>query len=354
MQRTAAELAEFLGGTLEGNGDVKVHALTKIEEGVTGGLTFLANLDYEGYIYTTQASVAIVGKSFQPSQDLPSHLSIIRVNEPYAAFGRLLELVSNLEERPLGIHPSAIVDPGAVIGENCRIAAFVVIEAGARIGSGCDIRSHSYIGRNASVGEDCTLHASTQIMDGCIVGKSCILHPRVIIGSDGFGFAPQNDSSYRKVPQTGNVIVGDHCEIGAGTTIDRATLGSTRLEEGVKLDNLIQVAHNVTIGAHTVIAAQTGIAGSTHIGAHCLIGGQVGIAGHIRIADGVRIAAQSGVSASITREDGTYQGTPAMPIKDFQKQQLALRKVTREELLKRVNQLEIQLNQIRSSSRNKN
>ena len=348
MQRTAAELAHLLEGTLDGDAAVEVNQLSKIEEGAPGGITFLANMDYEGFLYTTAASVAVVANSFQAARALPEGLTLIRVADPYAAFGKLLELVSHEEGRSKGIHPTAIVEPGAELGEGCSVGPYVVVEAGSRIGRGTELRAHVHIGRNVTVGERCVLHSGVHVMDRCVVGKECVLHPRVVIGADGFGFAPQQDDTYKKVPQTGNVILGDRCEIGAGTTIDRATLGATRLEEGVKLDNLIQVAHNVTIGAHTVIAAQTGIAGSTHIGARCMIGGQVGIAGHLRIADGVRIAAQTGISASITRENAVYQGTPALPIKDFQKQQLALRKTTREDLLKRVAILEQQLNQLRS------
>ncbi len=347
MQRTAAELADFLGGSLEGDASATVNQLSKIEEGVEGGLTFLANPDYEGHLYTTGASIAIVSTNFQPSQPLPAALTLIRVDDPYAAFGRMLEMANAQEARPEGIHPTAVIEEGAELGAGCRVGPHVVVEAGSQVGAGCDLRAHTYIGRGVRLGAGCLVHAGCQILDGSIIGEQCVLHPRVVVGSDGFGFAPQQDETYRKVPQTGHVIIGNRCEIGAGTTIDRATLGATRIEEGVKLDNLIQVAHNVTIGAHTVIAAQTGIAGSTHIGARCMIGGQVGIAGHLRIADGVRIAAQSGISASITREGAIYQGTPALPIKDFQKQQLALRKVTREELMKRVAQLERQLNQLR-------
>jgi UDP-3-O-[3-hydroxymyristoyl] glucosamine N-acyltransferase len=348
MQRTAAELADLLEGTLEGDAAVTVNQLSKIEEGVAGGLTFLANPDYEGHLYHTAASVAIVAADFEPSQPLPRSLTLIRVADPYAAFGRMLEFANAHEARPEGIHPTASIEEGAEIGPGCRIGPYVVVEAGSKVGARCDLRAHAYIGRGVSLGEGCLVHAGGQILDRSIIGDHCVLHPRVVIGSDGFGFAPQQDDSYRKVPQTGHVIIGNRCEIGAGTTIDRATLGATRIGEGVKLDNLIQVAHNVTIGAHTVIAAQTGIAGSTHIGSRCMIGGQVGIAGHLRIADGVRIAAQTGVSASITREGAVYQGTPALPIKDFQKQQLAIRKLNREELIKRVAQLEQQLNQLRN------
>ena len=348
MQRTAAELAELLEGTIEGDGAAAVNQLSKIEEGVKGGVTFLANMAYEGHLYTTGASVAVVARDFNPAQRLPDQLTLIRVADPYAAFGRLLELVQEESDREVGIHPSAVIDDSAELGAGCSIGPFVVVEAGSRIGTGTELRAHAHIGRNVRIGERCVIHAGAHVLDRCVIGRECVLHPRAVIGSDGFGFAPQEDDTYKKVPQTGIVIVGDFCEIGAGTTIDRATLGATRLGDGVKLDNLIQIGHNVTIGAHTVIAAQTGIAGSTHIGSHCMIGGQVGIAGHLRIADGVRIAAQTGIAASITRENAIYQGTPALPIKDFQKQQLTLRKTTREDLLKRVAALEQQLNQLRS------
>jgi UDP-3-O-[3-hydroxymyristoyl] glucosamine N-acyltransferase len=348
MQRTAAEIAEWLKGTLEGDPSTPIHQLAKIEDGGEGSLTFLANMDYEGQLYSTRASAAIVARSFQPSRPLPKQLTLIRVDDPYAAFGVLLEQVSAIDVRPIGIHPTAVIEDGVHLGEGCRIGPYVVIETGSHIGDHCDLRAHVHIGRQVRIGNGCLLHGGVQVLDRCTIGHACVLHPRVVVGADGFGFAPQQDDTYKKVPQTGNVVIGDSCEIGAGTTIDRATLGSTRIETGVKLDNLIQVAHNVTIGAHTVIAAQSGIAGSTHIGAHCMIGGQVGIAGHLRIADGVRIAAQTGIAASITRENAIYQGTPALPVKDFQKQQLALRKMHREDLLKRVDTLEHQLNQLRS------
>ena len=350
MQKTAAELAEILQGHVEGNPAVTVSRLTKIEEGKSGELTFLSNPDYEGYLYNTQASIAIVSQKFIPSQPLPEALTLIRVSDPYAAFAQLLEAVSTESARPHGIHPTAVVAEDAIVPDDCYVGPYVCIESGTRIGSGTEIRSHALVGKGVVIGERCLLHAHVQVLDRCVVADDCVLHPNVVIGSDGFGFAPQSDDSYRKIPQTGNVILDRGCEIGAGTTIDRATLGSTRIGEGVKLDNLIQIAHNVSIGKHTVIAAQCGIAGSTCIGERCMIGGQVGIAGHLRIADGVKVAAQSGISASITKPDGVWQGTPAVPIKDFQKQQIAMRKLSRTEWIKRIDTLEKQIQAIKDLS----
>jgi UDP-3-O-[3-hydroxymyristoyl] glucosamine N-acyltransferase len=340
MQKTARELAAFLGGQVEGSPDAVVSRLSKIEEGVAGSLTFLANPAYETHLYETEATVAIVAKGFQGSRPLPAGLTLIRVEEPYAAFGRLLEWVEQVRSRPEGVHPTAIIEPGAVVESGCRIGAYVVIEAGARIETGCDLRPHVVVGREARVGAGSLLHAGVHVHDGCVVGKECVLHTRAVVGSDGFGFAPQQDATYRKIPQTGNVILGDRCEIGAGTTIDRATLGSTRIGNGVKLDNLIQIGHNVSIGDHTVIAALTGIAGSTTIGAHCMIGGQVGIAGHLHIADGVKIAAQSGIGASIVHPGTIMQGTPAAPLKEFQRRQITLKHLSQGDVLNRLTQLE--------------
>jgi UDP-3-O-[3-hydroxymyristoyl] glucosamine N-acyltransferase len=286
MQRTAAELADILQGRVEGDPNVSVSRLAKIEDGGPGELTFLSNPDYEGFLYNTQASVAIVGHSFVPARKLPDTLTLLRVADPYAAFARLLEAVAEASQKPHGIHATAVIADDVSIPENCYIGPYVIIESGARIGAEAEVHAHAIIGKGASIGARCLLHAHVQVLENCIIGEDCVLHPNVVIGSDGFGFAPQADASYRKIPQTGNVILDRGCEIGAGTTIDRATLGSTRIGEGVKLDNLIQVAHNVSIGKHTVIAAQCGIARSTTIGERCMIGGQVGIAGHLKIADG--------------------------------------------------------------------
>ncbi|MDE0871155.1 MAG: UDP-3-O-(3-hydroxymyristoyl)glucosamine N-acyltransferase [Flavobacteriales bacterium] len=340
MQRTAGELATLLSGVIEGDPTISVNRLGKIEDAESGAITFLSNPDYEGYIYDTGASVAIVSNSFRPSQQLPTSLTLIKVDDPYAAFAQLLEYVGKSNLFPAGIHPSAWIAEGAHLGDDCYIGPFVVLEKGAKVGNGCQIHAHVTIGRDAELGENTQVFSGAKVLHDCVIGNNCSIQAGAIIGSDGFGFVPKADHGFQKVPQTGNVIVKDDCEIGAATTIDRATLGSTIIGKGVKLDNQIQVAHNVIIGDHTVIAAQTGIAGSTTLGAQCMVGGQVGFAGHIKIADGVKIAAQSGVTTSIKDANVVYQGTPACPIKDYQQQQIAIRKLTRNHLFDRVDELE--------------
>ena len=340
MQHTAAELANMLKGEVDGDPTVFVHKLAKIESAAPGSLTFLSNPDYEGHLYSTKASVAIVPLNFTANQPLPQSLVLIRVEDAYAAFAQLLELVSAAMAYPKSVHSSAVIGSTAQVHKNCYVGALVIIEDGATIESDCEIHSHVTVGRNVKIGPNSILHSGVKVLDNCIIGKNCIIQSGAIIGSDGFGFAPQGDTGYAKVPQTGNVVVHDFCEIGAATTIDRATLGSTIIGEGVKLDNQIQVAHNCTIGDHTVIAAQTGIAGSTTIGKGCMIGGQVGFAGHLKIADGVKVAAQFGVTSSIKESNSIWQGTPATPIKDYQKQQIALRNLSRNRIIYRLEELE--------------
>lgn len=340
MEITATALAERIGGIIEGDASVTLNRIAKIEEASAGSLTFLANAEYEPYIYTTGASAALVSNDFAANQALPSALTLIRVADPYAAFAGILQWAAASKAHPAGISERAAIDPSATIGTGCYIGPFAVVEADAVIGDGCQIHSHASIGRGVHIGKGCTLHRNAAVMDECKIGDECIVQAGAIIGSDGFGFAPNSAGSYNKVPQTGNVIIGNRCEIGAATTIDRATLGSTIIEDGVKLDNQIQVAHNVRIGTNTVIAAQTGIAGSSSIGANCMIGGQVGFAGHITVADGVKIAAQSGVTKSISAPNSIWQGTPAQPIKAYQSQQIALRKLIRALVLDRIEALE--------------
>lgn len=343
MELTAAALALHIEGTIEGSPDVVLNQVAKIEEATDQCLTFLSNPDYEPYLYETKASAALVRLDFSPSRSLPAQLTLIRVKDPYQALAKILTLAQATAQYPPGIHPSAVVHPTASIEAGCYIGPLVVIEEGSTVGAGCQIHSNVSIGRNVSIGEQSILHRGVGIMDQCIIGAHCVLQSGAIIGADGFGFAPHQNNAYEKIPQIGNVVIGNHCEIGAATTIDRATMGSTVIEEGVKLDNHIQVAHNVRIGSHTVIAAQTGIAGSTTIGSHCMIGGQVGFAGHIRIADGVKIAAQSGVTKSITEPHSIWQGTPATPIREYQMQQITLRKLIRSLALQRIDALEKKL-----------
>lgn len=344
MEFSASQIADLLGGEIEGNKEVTVNTLSKIEEGVPGSLTFLANPKYEQYIYNTGASIAIVNKDFTAETALPGTLTLIKVENAYACFAKLLEFYDSRKHSKTGIDKSAVVEEGAQVGEDVYLGANVVISSGAKIGNGARIYANSFIGENASIGDNSILYAGTTVYNECIIGKDCILHSGVIIGGDGFGFSPKNAESYQKVPQIGNVVLSDGVEIGANTTIDRATIGSTRIGTGVKLDNLIQVAHNVEIGDHTVIAAQTGIAGSTKIGKNCMIGGQVGIVGHIEIADEVKIAAQSGIGSSIKTKGAIVQGSPAFDIGDYKRSYVGFRRLP--QILERIDKLEAQLKEL--------
>jgi UDP-3-O-[3-hydroxymyristoyl] glucosamine N-acyltransferase len=338
MKFTAEQIAGMLEGTVEGNSSAEVSGLSKIEEGKAGTLTFLANPKYISHIYSTGASIAIVSNDFVAEQALPETLTLIRVADAYGSFAKLLEAYSQFKRPRPGIHASAVIDASVVIGENVHIGAGVVIEAGASIGNNAVIMAQSYLGEHVKIGDFTMVHPGVKVYSECVIGSNCTLHAGVIIGADGFGFAPQADNRYAKVPQIGNVVVEDRVEIGANTAIDRATLGSTFIREGVKLDNLIQVAHNVEIGKNTVIAALTGIAGSTKIGENCMIGGQVGIAGHLTIANGVKIAAQTGISASVLKENVVLQGTPAVDTMDFKKSYIIHRRLP--QLLERIERLE--------------
>ncbi len=315
MEFTAKQIASFLSGEIEGNPDVSVHTLSKIEEGTTGSLTFLANPKYTAFIYSTQASVVLVNRDFVAEQ--PISATLIRVDDAYQSLAILLTMVSQSKAGKTGIDPQTSIATSATLGENLYIGTYSVIGENSRIGNNTKIHSQVYIGDGVRIGSDCIVYQGVKIMDDCVIGNGCILQPNAVIGSDGFGFVPQNAGDYQKIPQIGNVILEDNVEIGANTTIDRATMGSTIIRKGVKLDNLIQVAHNVEIGENTVIAAQTGVAGSTKVGKNCMIGGQVGMAGHIRVADGAMIGAQSGLTNSLLDVSHPVFGTPAMNHKKF-------------------------------------
>lgn len=313
MAYTVKSIAELIDATVEGNGDLPVVTLQKIEEATNEGLTFMANDAYESYIYDSQAAAIVVSKSFEPKKPVP--VTLLRVEDPYAAFATLLEVFQNkVNELPEREEPQ-VIHPTASVGKNTRIGAFAYIAAGAIIGENCIIHPHVYIGSNAKVGDNCVLYPGVKVAHDCVVGNRCTIHHNTVIGSDGFGFAP-SESGYSKVAQTGNVVLEDDVEIGAQTTIDRATLGSTKIGKGVKLDNLIQIAHNVEIGEHTVMAAQCGVAGSTKIGSFCMFGGQVGIAGHLTIGNKVKVAAQTGISRSIKDEE-VIMGSPAINAREF-------------------------------------
>lgn len=344
MEFTAKQLADLLNGKVEGDPNVKVNKLSKIEEGVPGSLTFLANPKYEEFIYSTKASIVIVNEGFTPEQ--PVHTNLIRVKNAYQSFAVLLDTYNKISHNRKGIEEPHHIASSARIGEEPYIGSFVYIGENARIGNHVKIYPNVYIGDNVSIGDNTIIFPGVKVYSESVIGSDCRIHAGVIIGGDGFGFAPQDDSNYIKVAQIGNVIIEDHVEIGSNTTIDRATLGSTIIRKGVKLDNLIQIAHNVEIGEHTVIAAQTGIAGSTKIGKFCMIGGQVGIIGHLNIADKVKIAAQSGIGASILKEGEVVQGSPAFFIGDFKKSYIAFRKLP--DLQNRIEELEKLLKEIKT------
>lgn len=287
MEFSAQQIADLLEGKVEGNPEITVNNLSKIEEGNPGTLSFLANPQYAPFIYQTKASIVIVADDFVAEEKIDS--TLIRVENPYQSFAKLLELYNQLKHNKQGIDKEARISESAQIGENCYIGAFCYIGENVKLGDNCKIYPGSFIGDNSQIGENALFFSGTKVYSDCILGKNITLHSGVVIGGDGFGFAP-NNNSYDKVAQIGNVIIEDHVEIGANTTIDRATLGSTIIRKGVKLDNLIQIAHNVEIGENTVIAAQSGVAGSTKIGSNCMIGGQVGIIGHLNIGNNVKIA----------------------------------------------------------------
>ena len=316
MKFTAKQISEILEGEVEGNPNVEVFKLSKIEEGEKGSLTFLSNPKYTSFLYTTNASVAIVNKSFIPEKEIST--TLIKVEDSYKAFSTLLEYYNLVKLNKTGIEEPNFISDSAVIGEDIYIGAFSYIGNNVKIGDNVKIYPNVYIGDNVVIGNNTTLFAGVKIYSESCIGNSCILHSGVIIGCDGFGFVPDENGIYKSVPQTGNVIIENNVDIGAATTIDRATLGSTIIKEGVKLDNQIQIAHNVEIGKNTVIAAQTGIAGSTKIGESCLIGGQVGIVGHITIGNNVRIQAQSGISRNL-KDNDTVQGSPALAYSDYNK-----------------------------------
>lgn len=343
MQFTAAQIAMLVNGKLEGNAAAAVVSFGKIEEAQAGQLSFLANPRYEEYLYTTEASVVIINESLELKKAVGP--TLIRVPDAYTAFATLLGRYQELRTQQLtGIQEPSYIAGTAVLGDNIFIGAFVHIGENVRIGKNVKLFPGVVLGDNVCIGDNSILHAGVKVYLDCVIGNHVIIHAGTVIGSDGFGYAPQPDGSYRKVPQIGNVVIEDHVEIGANTTIDRATMGSTIIRSGVKLDNLIQIAHNVEVGSHTVIAAQTGVSGSTKIGKHNMIGGQVGIVGHITIADGTKINAQSGISKAIKKPNRSFNGTPAQDFSSSFRNQIMLRNLP--ELEKRVKELEKMLEQL--------
>ena len=326
MEFSAKQIAQIIDGIVEGDENILVSNLSKIEEGTIGTLSFLANPAYSNYIYSTNASIVIVNKSFVLENPVKSSCTLIRVENAYESFAKLLELYNQINTEKEGVEQPSFVSSNAMIGENCYIGAFAYIGQNVSIGNHVKIYPHVYIGDNCKIGNNTTLFSGVKIYHDCLIGNNCTIHASSVVGSDGFGFAPNNEGHvFTKVPQIGNVIIEDDVEIGSNSSIDRATLGSTILRKGVKLDNLVQIAHNVEIGENTVIAGLSGIAGSTKVGKNCMIGAQVGVAGHLRIANGVKIAGQSGIGSNIDKEGEILQGSPAFNIGEFKRSYVLFR-----------------------------
>lgn len=314
MDFKATDIAAFLNGEVVGNGDVKVTNVSKIEEGKPGTLAFLANMKYENFIYSTGASVVLVNKSFVPKEKIST--TLIKVDDAYEAFASLLDLYMQAKASvKKGIEQPCFIDESVYLGKDIFIGAFSYISKNSKIGNNSKLFPQVHIGENVTIGDDCIIYSGVKIYDDCIIGNGCILQAGVVIGSDGFGFAPQKDGTYKKIPQIGNVILEDNVEVGANSTVDCGTMGSTILRKGCKIDNLVQIAHNCEIGENTAIAAQTGLAGTTKIGNNCRIGGQVGFAGHLSVGDNVMIGAQSGIAKSL-KSNQILLGSPTLNIKD--------------------------------------
>lgn len=341
MKFTAQEIASLVGGTIEGKQNVVVNNVTKIEDGKPGTLTFLANEKYTHHLYTTRASIVLVNTSFEFQKDKEIAATLIRTPDAYSAFAKVLEAYSQMKENRTGIADTAVISEKAELGENVFVGDYAVIEENVNIGDNTYLYPHTYIGQHSRIGEGCKLLTGVKIYSDSVIGANSTIHAGTVIGSDGFGFAPQAAHDYKKIPQIGNVVIEENVEIGANCTIDRATMGSTVIRKGVKLDNLIQVAHNAEIGDNTVIAAQSGISGSSTIGKNCMIGGQVGISGHISVADEVKIGAQSGISNHIKQKGLTVLGSPAFDISAFKRAFAYFRSLPK--IMKRIEQVEQKL-----------
>lgn len=338
MKFTAEFIAAQVGGTIEGNGSVELYDFCKIDEGREGALTFLSNPKYTHYVYTTAASAVLVSRDFVAEQ--PVAATLIRVDDPYATLSVLLSMVDKMmNPQPEGVEDPCHIAADVERPEGLYVGAFAYIGAGVKLGRNVKVYPQAYIGRGCTIGDDCIIYPGAKIYHGCKLGNRCIIHAGAVIGADGFGFAPEADGSYNKIPQLGIVELADDVEVGANTTIDRAVMGATTVGRGTKLDNLIQLAHNTSVGQHTVIAAQAGVAGSTHVGSHCMIGGQVGMAGHITVGDHVTIGAQSGIPNSVAANQ-RLMGYPAVPAGDFARQTVYIKRLG--QLFDRVAKLEKQ------------
>ncbi|MFV0539391.1 MAG: UDP-3-O-(3-hydroxymyristoyl)glucosamine N-acyltransferase [Dysgonomonas sp.] len=340
---TAEQIATVLKGTVEGDPSVKVNNFSRIEEGKPGTLTFLANPKYIHHIYTTKASIVLVNDDFQPEH--PVQATLIRCANAYAALAVLLDLVEKTKPQKVGVEPMAYISDSASVGADVYVGGFAYVADNAQVGNNVKIYPQSYIGDDVKIGDNTIIYPGVKIYPGCIVGNNCIIHAGAVIGSDGFGFAPEN-GVYKKIPQMGIVIIEDDVEIGANTTVDRAVMDATIIRKGVKLDNLIQIAHNVEVGENTVMAAQVGVSGSTKIGKHCMFGGQVGLGGHITIGDNANIGAQSGIISNI-EPNAKILGAPAIPVKDFFRSSIIFPKLP--EMYRQIAQLQKEIDALKSN-----
>jgi UDP-3-O-[3-hydroxymyristoyl] glucosamine N-acyltransferase len=345
MQVSAAEIAALTGGTVVGHADVQISRVDKLEEAGSQSLSFFSNPKYQDRFFQTSAALVLIPADFQAEQVFPC--TVIKTPNPYYAFCQVLERYFNPNQHKTGREEASYTASSAVIDDDVYVGYGAYVDEGAVIAQGVKIYPQVYVGRNAHVGPNTILYPGVKVYADCHIGAHCIIHSGTVVGSDGFGFAPIGDGSYAKIPQIGNVVIEDHVEIGSNCTIDRATMGSTIIRKGVKLDNLIQVAHNAEIGEHTVIAAQTGVSGSTRIGKRCMVGGQVGFVGHILVADGSQIGAQSGIQKEITEPGQQWIGSPAMPLKEAFRTQVVMRKLP--ELQQRIIQLEKRIEELTKS-----
>lgn len=346
MEFSAKQIAEFIHGVIVGDENATVHTFAKIEEGVPGAISFLSNPKYTHYIYETKSTIVLVNKDFEPER--PVNATLIKVDNAYESVAKLLTLYEMSKPKKTGIHPLACIDPTAKIGKDVYIDAFAYVGGNAVIGDGVALHPHATVCENAVIGENSILYPNVTVYHDCRVGKRCILHAGSVVGADGFGFAPSPEG-YEKIPQIGIAMLEDDVEIGANTCVDRATMGATIVHKGVKLDNLIQIAHNVEVGSHTVMASQVGIAGSTKVGEWCMFGGQVGLAGHIRVGNHVNIGAQSGIPGTVKGDNLTIMGSPAIDAKQFFKSSVIYKKLpdmyqTLNRMEKEIEELKKQLN----------
>lgn len=342
MEFSAQQIAEFLGGKIEGNPDVSVHTFSKIEEGKAGAISFLANAKYTHYLYETASSIVLVNNDVVLEQ--PVTATLIRVPNAYESVARLLQLYESMKPRKSGIDSLAFISPSAKIGEGCYIGAFAFIGDNVVIGDGCQVYPHAYVGDGVSIGTNCILYPNASVYHGCRIGNNVTLHSGSVIGADGFGFAPTPEG-YDKIPQIGIVTIEDNVEIGANTCVDRSTMGSTYVRKGVKLDNLVQIAHNTDIGENTVMSAQTGVAGSSKVGSWCMVGGQVGISGHLTIGNKVNVGAQTGIISNVADGEGVM-GYPSIGYRNFLRSSLLFRDLP--EMSKTVSQLKKEIEELKA------